>query len=756
MAAPVSVPDFLTVLRKSALVPSERLDAFLGSLRESGPTPDQPRAFAARLVQDNLLTRFQAEQLLRGKSRGFNIGKYLVLDQIGAGGMGAVFLCEHVRMGRRVALKVLPVDRAKDPGSLARFRREAQAAAALDHPNIVRAYDVGEDRDLHFLVMEYVEGVDLQALVTRVGPLDPLTAANYVGQAANGLDHACRAGMVHRDIKPANLLVSKAGVVKILDMGLARLFGHTGEAITAKMDDDHVLGTADYLSPEQARDSSGVDTRADIYSLGATFYFLLTGKAPFADGTLHQKLLFHQTRAPRPVHEVRPEVPTELSEIVARMLAKEPADRFQSPADLLRALAPWARAAVPPPESGLMPPPVGEVLTNPPATVESAHTTQIDLLPTSSEPDDAWGGIIDTALDQPAIPVAPDRATGSRLPAWAWAVFGVLIVFGGAGVFWWLVRPTRPAAPAHTAPEALKAPARLHAARAAKGIELTWQMPHGQELGFKIERANDLNFQEGRFVLATTPSGVSRYADATAEPGKSYFYRVRATNGEIDSPSTNLAWLPPDYSRGFTADGVSLNGSSVLAETALRLTDGQNNQAGSAFYHMPLDVRSFRTAFRFRVAGGADTADGFTFCLQNAGPKSVGVGAGGLGYQGVVRSIALKFDLWNNDGEGPNSTGLYRGGQAPASQNSVDLTDTGIDLHSGRVYDVQLTYDGKHLILTITDTEEPAKKFRREFAVDIRQEVGAPTAYAGFTAGTGGLSAVQEILTWSWEQRNGP
>jgi serine/threonine protein kinase len=212
--------------------------------------------------------------------------------------MGTVFLCEHTSMRRRVAIKVLPVAKAKDPSYLERFYREARAVAALDHPNIVRAYDIDQDEKLHFLVMEYVDGASLQEIVKRAGPLEPLRAAHYMCQAAFGLQHAHEAaGLVHRDIKPGNILVDRTGAVKVLDMGLARFF-HDEEDVLTKKYDENVLGTADYLAPEQALDSHAVDIRADIYSLGATFYFCLTGKTPFSEGTVAQKLIWHQTRAP--------------------------------------------------------------------------------------------------------------------------------------------------------------------------------------------------------------------------------------------------------------------------------------------------------------------------------------------------------------------------------------------------------------------------------------------------------------------------
>ncbi|MFM7150727.1 MAG: serine/threonine protein kinase, partial [Gemmataceae bacterium] len=266
-----------------------------------------------------------------------------------AGGMGSVYLCEHMVMRRRVAIKVLPASKAEDPASLERFFREARAAAALDHPNIVRAYDIDREDNLHFLVMEYVDGANLQEIVKRTGPLEVHRAAHYIRQVALGLQHAHEnAGLVHRDIKPGNVLVDRNGQVKLLDMGLARFFHDDEDELTKKYEET-VLGTADYLAPEQALDSHGADIRADIYSLGATFYYCLLGKPPFAEGTVPQKLIWHQTREPKAISSLRPDVPEEMQAIIQKMMAKDRTERYQTPIEVVWALDPWTRGAIPPP-----------------------------------------------------------------------------------------------------------------------------------------------------------------------------------------------------------------------------------------------------------------------------------------------------------------------------------------------------------------------------------------------------------------------
>ncbi|HEV3257499.1 MAG TPA: protein kinase [Gemmataceae bacterium] len=355
MPAPSTVDEFLQLVRKSGVVEDKRLDACLLKLRAAGGAPADAGQLAGLMVRDGILTQFQAQQFLLGKWKGFTIGKYKVLERLGSGGMGSVYLCEHKFMRRRTAVKVLPTAKADDPASLERFYREARAVAALDHPNIVRAYDIDQEGKLHFLVMEYVDGSSLQEIIKKHGPMDITRAAHYIRQAAVGLQHAHHvARLVHRDVKPGNVLVDRHGVVKVLDMGLARFFLDEEDVLTKKYD-EAVLGTADYLAPEQAIDSHDVDIRADIYSLGATFYFLLTGATPFNEGTVAQKLIWHQTRQPKPIRTLRPEVPTELAAVLDKMMAKEPGQRYQTPAEVIEALAPWTQQPIPPPPEQEMP-----------------------------------------------------------------------------------------------------------------------------------------------------------------------------------------------------------------------------------------------------------------------------------------------------------------------------------------------------------------------------------------------------------------
>jgi serine/threonine protein kinase len=344
MPQPETCDDFLALARKSQQVDPGLLDAHVERLRQSGTLPPRPRKLARLLVREGVLTVFQAEQFLQGKWHGFTIGNYQIRERLGRGGNGAVYLAEHRTMRRRVALKVLPPSLAENPGTLARFHLEAQATAALDHPNIVRVYDFCQEGPLHYLVMEYVHGSTLQDLMTHEGPMEVGRAVGYVRQAALGLQHAHEAGMVHRDVKPANLLVDHGGTVKLLDLGLARYAPDGDDPLTRKYNKTHVLGTADYLAPEQALNLHNVDIRADVYSLGVTLYALLAGRPPFHEGTVTQKLMWHQLRDPQPLRRLRPDVPKALAAVIERMMAKEASGRYDVPAEAAEALAPWAAA----------------------------------------------------------------------------------------------------------------------------------------------------------------------------------------------------------------------------------------------------------------------------------------------------------------------------------------------------------------------------------------------------------------------------
>ncbi|MCE9526660.1 MAG: serine/threonine protein kinase [Planctomycetales bacterium] len=263
--AKLSAENFIDYVERSGLVEEDQLAKSLEALKakHGGKLPEDSELVANHLINANLITQWHADKIQDRKYKGFRLGKYKLLRLIGTGGMSSVYLAEHVLMKRQRAIKVLPKSRVNDSSYLARFHLEAQATASLDHPNIVRAYDVDNDGEQHFLVMEYIDGKDLQNIVKQEGPLPLELACNYIAQTAEGLAYAHENNLIHRDIKPANLLIDDKGIVRILDLGLA-LYSDGAKASLTVAHNENVLGTADYLSPEQAVNSHKVDLRTDI------------------------------------------------------------------------------------------------------------------------------------------------------------------------------------------------------------------------------------------------------------------------------------------------------------------------------------------------------------------------------------------------------------------------------------------------------------------------------------------------------------
>ena len=276
----------------------------------------------------------QLGQALEGQQ----LDHVLLQKFVGGGGMGAVFRAWDTSLHRTVAVKVLSLRRVGDTESQRRFQTEARSAARLDHPNIARAHYVGEDQGVRYIVFEFIEGTNVRDLVHAGGPLQLGDAVSYTMQVASALSHAWEREVVHRDIKPSNLLITPEGLAKIVDMGLARL-EYADQAEHDETATGVTLGTFDYISPEQARNPRNADIRSDIYSLGCTLFFMLTGRPPFTEGTVLQKLLAHQGEPAPDVRELRPDVPDLLASVLATMLAKRPEDRFQNPAELAAALA---------------------------------------------------------------------------------------------------------------------------------------------------------------------------------------------------------------------------------------------------------------------------------------------------------------------------------------------------------------------------------------------------------------------------------
>lgn len=328
MTSHLELEQWLARLTEAGLDVSAETAARLGSDSSVGSFED----LLGLLREKNVLTPWQIEQLQAGR-KSFLVGKYRLLKELGRGGMGEVYLAEHLTMERRVAIKMIPRDLPS--AAFERFLAEVRTIAALDHPNIVHAYNVDLDEGRYYLIMEYVEGEDLEKFVRTRGRLGWRNALEIIRQAATGLAHAHEKGIVHCDIKPANLIVTPQGLVKILDLGLARLRGPSQHAGTTE---SSIIGTVDYMAPELALDPQNVDPRADIYSLGCVLFFCLVGQPPFAGGTLAERIVKHQAQPPPDLQRLRPDVPEALAGIYRRMLAKSPRDRFASAGDVVRAL----------------------------------------------------------------------------------------------------------------------------------------------------------------------------------------------------------------------------------------------------------------------------------------------------------------------------------------------------------------------------------------------------------------------------------
>jgi serine/threonine protein kinase len=323
---------------QSRLIDVAELTACWETLPPEKRVADQlDRRLARQAMQAGLLTLWQAQQLLAGRSTGYKIDRYVLLEMIGQGGMGRVYLAKDSRLNRRVALKILSPERVNNPRAIARFQREARVGAQLQHENLVRIYDEGESDGKCYLVMEFIEGKTIGSMIAEHGPLPPSTAAKLTQQVAMGLEHAQQKGLIHRDVNPYNIMVTGDGTAKLADLGLAIDLAEQVQVTR----DGATVGTFDYISPEQARHSHAVDTRSDIYSLGCTLYHMLAGQVPFPSPSLPEKLFGHQTIEPESLMALVPDLPEGLVEVVRTMMRKQPDDRFASPLEVARALDPF-------------------------------------------------------------------------------------------------------------------------------------------------------------------------------------------------------------------------------------------------------------------------------------------------------------------------------------------------------------------------------------------------------------------------------
>jgi eukaryotic-like serine/threonine-protein kinase len=432
----VDAQEFIDRVIASGLMDREEVTRALDGV----PPTERGKVVARQLVDAGKLTKFQARKILGGRTEGFILGQYRVLEELGRGGMGHVYKAVHQTMGRFVALKVLAPELTKTEKARSLFQTEVRAAAKLNHPNIVTAYDANHAGDRFFLVMEFVDGPNLSQLVREQGPLPVDQACEYVRQAAIGLEYAHHLGLIHRDVKPSNLLVQQTTSgpqVKILDFGLALITaGDTANAGAALGATNTVLGTPDYVSPEQARDQYNVDGRSDLYSLGCTFYFLLTGEPPFTGGTGLEKLVRHGSEPPVAIRIKRPDIPEPVAETVHKLLAKNPKWRYQSGAELATELASvvgkkadWSAPARSRPKTTQ--PPELELELEPSTSTSSSGVDPFDDM----DLDEPSASTVPTAMASTRETPAPrKRPRGKKKPNVLWPLFVIAVLLAFAVV----------------------------------------------------------------------------------------------------------------------------------------------------------------------------------------------------------------------------------------------------------------------------------------------------------------------------------
>jgi serine/threonine protein kinase len=431
MATPATTAaEYCSLLVKSRLLPAEEVDSLYKRWKEERPGSDaRVDSFRRFLVTRRTLTEYQAALIQRGRSDGFFLGGYKILDQIGKGQMGGVYKAVH-NFGQLVALKILPASRAKNSHVLGRFQREARLLTQLDHPNVVRAYQVGESGGVHYIVMEFLEGETLDEVLDRRGRLPISETIRLMRQTLDGLQHLHERRTVHRDLKPSNLMITPGGegkadttwesTIKILDIGLGReLFDDDApeaQIETQLTQEGSVLGTPDYLAPEQAKDARSADIRADVYSAGCVLYHCLAGRPPFPETNIMAQMLKHATEKPAPLSTlVEGNVPPAFQAVVDKMLAKKPEERYQTPAEAAEALKPFA-ASGPPAAASKVLPAYKDWLDSesqmempkplaPPAAKPGSKPAP--ALPATSKPAPAVPGLTATTFNVPAIRTAP-------------------------------------------------------------------------------------------------------------------------------------------------------------------------------------------------------------------------------------------------------------------------------------------------------------------------------------------------------------
>jgi serine/threonine protein kinase len=367
MAERATVEQFLQALGRSGLLSPEAVREIVEGA--PGEARENAKRLAEHFVRLSKLSHFQARKLLDGTWAGLVLGPYQIIMPIGRGGMGTVYLARDTLTPRLLALKILPPKKARQSERLiARFQREMELSRRVTHPNLTETYDVGQSLGVYYIAMEYIAGVSLYRVVATGGPLTVRRAAKLFAQAAAGLDAAHAVGLIHRDLKPSNIMVTPRDQVKILDLGLAMITDETKDDIEVIGGKGYVVGSMDYIAPEQTENSAAADARSDLYGLGSTLYYALTGQPPFPGGDSKTKIKRHRREPVRPIQELNPLIAPEFAAVVHSLLAKQPDDRPQSAAQLRQLLLPFADPEPPP---YVAPMPAGAVVAT---ELESAET----------------------------------------------------------------------------------------------------------------------------------------------------------------------------------------------------------------------------------------------------------------------------------------------------------------------------------------------------------------------------------------------
>ncbi len=408
-----TVNDFLKTVLRSGLLDRDQLkDALRKVPRDQR---EEPRVVADHLIKTGRLSRFQARKLLEGTPVGLKLGPFQVLAPVGRGGMGTVYLARDTRSGMLLALKVLPPKRAREEERiLARFRREMEMSQKVAHPNLAWTYEVGVCQGVYYIAMEYIPGKSLHRLIHDEGPLAVPRAARLFAEVASALEHAHMQGLIHRDLKPSNIIITPNDHAKVLDLGLALKQGEPPTDIRVTGGAGYIVGTMDFIAPEQADDACNVDARSDIYALGCTLYFALSGRAPFPGGTGKDKVQCHRTVEPVSLEELKPDLPPGFVALVRRMMAKRPEQRFASASDLEHELRQWVA-----PDEKVLP---LDQQTDP------GFQQAVAQLETADFPNDVFGAVESDTPGPPeqaapvVVPEAP--AAFAPVPAWVWWTLG--------------------------------------------------------------------------------------------------------------------------------------------------------------------------------------------------------------------------------------------------------------------------------------------------------------------------------------------